>query len=164
MRGLVFSSLLACAHGLGDFFPYGNTEQHVWNDQTANFWAADKCAAGNRQSPIDIVSTAAATPTEDPGALVAKGFAGDRPLTWQVNGEATFPAAVTAQITDTWSGAPLGGTPLLFGGPLETEYVLIIDICIYHHFPFPAMPSPILSSTLERKLAQTWVLSTRSTE
>ena len=117
MRGLVLSGLLACAHGLGDSFPYGNTEQHVWNDQTANFWAADKCAAGNRQSPIDIVSTAAATPTVDPGALVAKGFNADRPLTWQVAGAGGVTVAVTAQITD----AGLGGTPLLFGGPLETE-------------------------------------------
>merc|ERR1712241_1085728 len=81
------------------------------------------------QSPIDIVSTAAATPTVDPGALVAKGFNADRPLTWQVAGgtvaTVVTAVAVTAQITD----AGLGGTPLLFGGLLETDYA-------FSHFEF----------------------------
>ena len=118
MRGLVLSGLLACAHGLGDTFPYLNTAGHVWNAQTAGEWILNQCITGTKQSPIDIVSTAAATPTVDPGALVAKGFNADRPLTWQVAGAAAGnPVAVTAQITD----AALGGTPLLFGGPLETE-------------------------------------------
>ena len=123
MRGLVFSSLLACAHGLGDTFPYANTAGHVWDVQTAGEWTAtgSQCITGTKQSPIDIVSTAAATPTVDPGALVAKGFNADRPLTWQVAGgtvaTVVTAVAVTAQITD----AALGGTPLLFGGPLETE-------------------------------------------
>ena len=120
MRGLVLSGLLACAHGLGDTFPYANTAGHVWDVQTAGEWTAtgSQCITGTKQSPIDIVSTAAATPTVDPGALVAKGFNADRPLTWQVAGAAAGnPVAVTAQITD----AALGGTPLLFGGPLETE-------------------------------------------
>merc|ERR1711884_777298 len=125
MRGLVLSGLLACAHGLGDTFPYANTANHVWGTQTAGEWILEQCDTGTKQSPIDIVSTAAATPTVDPGALVAKGFNADRPLTWQVNGQATFPAAVTAQITD----AALGGTPLLFGGPLETDYA-------FSHFEF----------------------------
>merc|ERR1711884_929048 len=85
-----------------------------------------QCITGTKQSPIDIVSTAAATPTVDPGALVAKGFNADRPLTWQVAGAAGGnPVAVTAQITD----AALGGTPLLFGGPLETDYA-------FSHFEF----------------------------
>merc|ERR1711884_835889 len=125
MRGLVLSGLLACAHGLGDTFPYANAAGHVWDVQTAGEWILEQCNTGTKQSPIDIVSTAAATPTVDPGALVAKGFNADRPLTWQVNGAATFPAAVTAQITD----AALGGTPLLFGGPLETDYA-------FSHFEF----------------------------
>merc|ERR1711884_928793 len=85
-----------------------------------------QCITGTKQSPIDIVSTAAATPTVDPGALVAKGFNADRPLTWQVAGAAGGnPVAVTAQITD----AALGGTPLLFGGPLQTDYA-------FSHFEF----------------------------
>merc|ERR1711884_295170 len=84
-----------------------------------------QCITGTKQSPIDIVSTAAATPTVDPGALVAKGFNADRPLTWQVAGAGGNPVAVTAQITD----AALGGTPLLFGGPLETDYA-------FSHFEF----------------------------
>ena len=121
MRGLVLSGLLACAHGLGDTFPYLNTAAHVWDVQTAGEWNLQQCITGTKQSPIDIVSTAAATPTVDPGALVAKGFNADRPLTWQVAGgtvaTVTTAVAVTAQITD----AALGGTPLLFGGPLETE-------------------------------------------
>merc|ERR1711994_709302 len=127
MRGLVLSGLLACAHGLGDTFPYANTAAHVWDVQTTGEWTAtgSQCITGTKQSPIDIVSTAAATPTVDPGALVAKGLTADRPLTWQVNGAATFPAAVTAQITDP----ALGGTPLLFGGPLETDYA-------FSHFEF----------------------------
>merc|ERR1712109_434126 len=126
MRGLVFSGLLACAHGLGDTFPYLNTATHVWDVQTANEWILNSCITGTKQSPIDIVSTAAATPTVDPGALVAKGFNADRPLTWQVAGAAGGnPVAVTAQITD----AGLGGTPLLFGGPLETDYA-------FSHFEF----------------------------
>merc|ERR1712156_1334889 len=126
MRGLVFSSLLACAHGLGDTFPYANTAGHVWDVQTTLEWIANSCNTGTKQSPIDIVSTAAATPTVDPGALVAKGFNADRPLTWQVAGAAAGnPVAVTAQITD----AALGGTPLLFGGPLETDYA-------FSHFEF----------------------------
>merc|ERR1712156_1031420 len=119
MRGLVLSGLLACAHGLGDTFPYLNTATHVWDVQTAGEWILNSCNTGTKQSPIDIVSTAAATPTVDPGALVAKGFNADRPLTWQVAGATGGnPVAVTAQITD----AALGGTPLLFGGPLETDY------------------------------------------
>ena len=123
MRGLVLSGLLACAHGLGDTFPYLNTAGHVWNTQTGGEWinTGTQCITGTKQSPIDIVSTAAATPTVDPGALVAKGFNADRPLTWQVAGgtvaTVVTAVAVTAQITD----AALGGTPLLFGGPLETE-------------------------------------------
>merc|ERR1712156_516386 len=128
MRGLVLSGLLACAHGLGDTFPYLNTAGHVWDVQTALEWIAtgSQCITGTKQSPIDIVSTAAATPTVDPGALVAKGFNADRPLTWQVAGTTGGnPVAVTAQITD----AALGGTPLLFGGPLETDYV-------FSHFEF----------------------------
>merc|ERR1712156_365124 len=131
MRGLVLSGLLACAHGLGDTFPYANTAGHVWNDQTMGEWTAtgSQCITGTKQSPIDIVSTAAATPTVDPGALVAKGFNADRPLTWQVAGgtvaTVTTAVAVTAQITD----AALGGTPLLFGGPLETDYA-------FSHFEF----------------------------
>ena len=118
MRGLVLSGLLACAHGLGDTFPYLNTAGHVWTDQTAGEWISNQCITGTKQSPIDIVTSTAATPTVDPGALVAKGFNADRPLTWQVAGATGGnPVAVTAQIT-----APaLGGTPLLFGGPLETE-------------------------------------------
>merc|ERR1711953_609582 len=126
MRGLVLSGLLACAHGLGDTFPYLNTAAHVWDVQTAGEWILQQCITGTKQSPIDIVSTAAATPTVDPGALVAKGFNADRPLTWQVAGAAGGdPVAVTAQITD----AALGGTPLLFGGPLETDYA-------FSHFEF----------------------------
>merc|ERR1712115_54999 len=84
MRGLVLSGLLACAHGLGDTFPYLNTAGHVWNTQTAGEWinTGTQRITGTKQSPIDIVSTAAATPTVDPGALVAKGFNADRPLTW----------------------------------------------------------------------------------
>merc|ERR1712109_16881 len=94
-------------------------------------WTAtgSQCITGTKQSPIDIVSTAAATPTVDPGALVAKGFNADRPLTWQVAGgtvaTVVTAVAVTAQITD----AALGGTPLLFGGPLETDYA-------FSHFEF----------------------------
>merc|ERR1712109_126498 len=131
MRGLVLSGLLACAHGLGDTFPYANTAGHVWNDQTMGEWTAtgSQCITGTKQSPIDIVSTAATTPTVDPGALVAKGFNADRPLTWQVAGgtvaTVVTAVAVTAQITD----AALGGTPLLFGGPLETDYA-------FSHFEF----------------------------
>merc|ERR1712156_472016 len=126
MRGLVLSGLLACAHGLGDTFPYLNTAGHVWDVQTTGEWIDNSCITGTKQSPIDIVSTAAATPTVDPGALVAKGFNADRPLTWQVAGATGGnPVAVTAQITD----AALGGTPLLFGGPLETDYV-------FSHFEF----------------------------
>merc|ERR1711963_291448 len=125
MRGLVLSGLLACAHGLGDTFPYANTANHVWDTQTANEWILNQCITGTKQSPIDIVSTAAATPTVDPGALVAKGFNADRPLTWQVAGAGGVTVAVTAQITD----AGLGGTPLLFGGPLETDYA-------FSHFEF----------------------------
>merc|ERR1712156_579470 len=126
MRGLVLSGLLACAHGLGDTFPYLNTAGHVWDVQTTLEWIANSCNTGTKQSPIDIVSTAAATPTVDPGALVAKGFNADRPLTWQVAGATGGnPVAVTAQITD----AGLGGTPLLFGGPLETDYA-------FSHFEF----------------------------
>merc|ERR1711994_192872 len=120
--------LLACAHGLGDTFPYANTAGHVWKDQTAGEWTAtgSQCITGTKQSPIDIVSTSAATPNVDPGALVAKGFNADRPLTWQVAGATGGnPVAVTAQITD----AALGGTPLLFGGPLETDYA-------FSHFEF----------------------------
>merc|ERR1711953_1088161 len=101
---------------------------HVWDVQTALEWIAtgSQCITGTKQSPIDIVSTAAVTPTVDPGALVAKGFNADRPLTWQVAGAAAGnPVAVTAQITD----AALGGTPLLFGGPLETDYA-------FSHFEF----------------------------
>merc|ERR1712156_539905 len=126
MRGLVLSGLLACAHGLGDTFPYLNTAGHVWDVQNTLEWIANSCNTGTKQSPIDIVSTAAATPTVDPGALVAKGFNADRPLTWQVAGATGGnPVAVTAQITD----AGLGGTPLLFGGPLETDYA-------FSHFEF----------------------------
>merc|ERR1712156_1399738 len=94
-------------------------------------WTAtgSQCITGTKQSPIDIVSTAAATPTVDPGALVAKGFNADRPLTWQVAGgtvaTVVTAVAVTAQITD----AALGGTSLLFGGPLETDYA-------FSHFEF----------------------------
>ena len=117
MRGLVLSGLLACAHGLGDTFPYLNTAGHVWTDQTAGEWISNQCITGTKQSPIDIVTSTAATPTVDPGALVAKGFNADRPLTWQVAGGGGVTVAVTAQITD----AGLGGTPLLLGGPLETE-------------------------------------------
>merc|ERR1711963_1213969 len=100
---------------------------HVWNTQTAGEWinTGTQCITGTKQSPIDIVSTAAATPTVDPGALVAKGFNADRPLTWQVAGAGGVTVAVTAQITD----AGLGGTPLLFGGPLETDYA-------FSHFEF----------------------------
>merc|ERR1711884_737384 len=99
---------------------------HVWDVQTTLEWIDNSCITGTKQSPIDIVSTAAATPTVDPGALVAKGFNADRPLTWQVAGATGGnPVAVTAQITD----AALGGTPLLFGGPLETDYV-------FSHFEF----------------------------
>merc|ERR1711884_626382 len=99
---------------------------HVWDVQTTLEWIDNSCITGTKQSPIDIVSTAAATPTVDPGALVAKGFNADRPLTWQVAGAAGGnPVAVTAQITD----AALGGTPLLFGGPLETDYA-------FSHFEF----------------------------
>ena len=128
MRGLVLSGLLACAHGLGDTFPYFNTATHVWNVQTAGEWILKQCITGTKQSPIDIVSTAAATPTVDPGALVAKGFNADRPLTWQVAGAGGGnPVAVPAQITDV----ALGGTPLLFGGPLETEYAYCIIIDLY---------------------------------
>merc|ERR1712156_1381967 len=126
MRGLVLSGLLACAHGLGDTFPYLNTATHVWDVQTAGEWILNQCITGTKQSPIDIVTSAAATPTVDPGALVAKGFNADRPLTWQVAGATGGnPVAVTAQITD----AALGGTPLLFGGPLETDYA-------FSHFEF----------------------------
>merc|ERR1711994_138448 len=97
--------LLACAHGLGDTFPYANTAAHVWDVQTTGEWTAtgSQCITGTKQSPIDIVSTAAATPTVDPGALVAKGFNADRPLTWQVAGgtvaTVVTAVAVTAQIT-----------------------------------------------------------------
>merc|ERR1712156_57722 len=99
---------------------------HVWDVQTTLEWIDNSCNTGTKQSPIDIVSTAAATPTVDPGALVAKGFNADRPLTWQVAGASGGnPVAVTAQITD----AALGGTPLLFGGPLETDYA-------FSHFEF----------------------------
>merc|ERR1711884_663933 len=99
---------------------------HVWDVQTTLEWIDNSCITGTKQSPIDIVSTAAATPTVDPGALVAKGFNADRPLTWQVAGAAGGnPVAVTAQITD----AALGGTPLLFGGPLQTDYA-------FSHFEF----------------------------
>merc|ERR1712088_1032831 len=125
------SGLLAFAHGLGDTFPYLNTAGHVWKTQTAGEWinTNTQCITGTKQSPIDIVSTAAATPTVDPGALVAKGFNADRPLTWQVAGgtvaTVVTAVAVTAQITD----AALGGTPLLFGGPLETDYA-------FSHFEF----------------------------
>merc|ERR1711884_66650 len=99
---------------------------HVWDVQTTLEWIDNSCITGTKQSPIDIVSTAAATPTVDPGALVAKGFNADRPLTWQVTGGTVATVAtVTAQITD----AALGGTPLLFGGPLETDYA-------FSHFEF----------------------------
>merc|ERR1711963_1346189 len=100
---------------------------HVWNTQTAGEWinTGTQCITGTKQSPIDIVSTAAATPTVDPGALVAKGFNADRPLTWQVAGAGGVTVAVTAQITDVG----LGGTPLLFGGHLETDYA-------FSHFEF----------------------------
>merc|ERR1711884_67832 len=99
---------------------------HVWDVQTTLEWIDNSCITGTKQSPIDIVTSAVATPTVDPGALVAKGFNADRPLTWQVAGATGGnPVAVTAQITD----AALGGTPLLFGGPLETDYV-------FSHFEF----------------------------
>merc|ERR1719195_887216 len=92
-------------------------------------WISNQCNTGTKQSPIDIVTSTAATPTVDPGALVAKGFNADRPLTWQVAGgtvaTVVTAVAVTAQITD----AALGGTPLLFGGPLETDYA-------FSHFEF----------------------------
>merc|ERR1711884_1016941 len=99
---------------------------HVWDVQTTLEWIDNSCITGTKQSPIDIVTSAVATPTVDPGALVAKGFNADRPLTWQVAGATGGnPVAVTAQITD----AALGGTPLLFGGPLETDYA-------FSHFEF----------------------------
>merc|ERR1711994_960805 len=104
---------------------------HVWDVQTTGEWTAtgSQCNTGTKQSPIDIVTSTAATPTVDPGALVAKGFNADRPLTWQVAGgtvaTVVTAVAVTAQITD----AALGGTPLLFGGPLETDYA-------FSHFEF----------------------------
>merc|ERR1711884_633203 len=99
---------------------------HVWDVQTTLEWIDNSCITGTKQSPIDIVTSAVATPTVDPGALVAKGFNADRPLTWQVAGATGGnPVAVTAQITD----AGLGGTPLLFGGPLETDYA-------FSHFEF----------------------------
>merc|ERR1711884_535616 len=99
---------------------------HVWDVQTTLEWIDNSCITGTKQSPIDIVTSAVATPTVDPGALVAKGFNADRPLTWQVAGATGGnPVAVTAQITD----AALGGTPLLFGGPLQTDYA-------FSHFEF----------------------------
>jgi len=143
MRGLVFSSLLACAHGLGDTFPYANAAGHVWDVQTTLEWIANSCNTGTKQSPIDIVSTAAATPTVDPGALVAKGFNADRPLTWQVAGAT--------------GGNPVASLLKLPTQPLEGLPCFSEDLLKL------TMPSPTLSSTLGKLPAQIWVQSTRST-
>merc|ERR1712156_1037118 len=145
MRGLVLSGLLACAHGLGDTFPYLNTAGHVWDVQTTGEWTAtgSQCITGTKQSPIDIVSTAAATPQWTPVRLLPKDL--------------TRTDLSLGKLPELQEATPLQSllklpTQALEGLPCFSEDLLKLT-----------MPSPTLSSTLGRLRAQYWVQSTRST-
>ena len=145
MRGLIFAGLLACAHGLGDTQPYTNSQTHTWNANSfaANFWAADVCIGGTRQSPIDIVSTAAVIAKPDVGAIMSTGFENDAPANWLMNGvagTATTPTAIELTLP----------TPaFISGGPLDERLVhfKIIFIFVVLTSIFPAISSPTSSST-----------------
>ena len=117
MIGLIFSGLLACAHGLGDTQPYLNTGSHSW--ATASFttsttqWQMDQCITGTKQSPIDIVSTAAIVTKPDVGAIMATEFDSDRPVNWMVGGTAgSVPSTTGVEVTAANQPAYITGGPL----------------------------------------------------
>ena len=111
MRRLIFSGLIACVHGLGDTFPYLNTQVHLYSDQTSGDWVSDICFSGNKQSPIDIISQNAVT--ENQPDFVLTGYDQSATVDWMINGQAATSATslnFRPKITDH--------APYLSGGPL----------------------------------------------
>ena len=130
--------LLACAHGLGDVYPFTNAQGHSFvSPQNANGWAQGSCATGTKQSPIDISSTTAQVPAEDPGALKATGFDGDRPVAWRVEGAAAAGAGGGSTTSISFNiQSKIGGSPQLSGGPLTGRlvYFKVFVLKYIHHF------------------------------
>lgn len=123
MIGLIFLGLLGCVHGLGDAFPYTNSQEHAWTTaaQATGKWVADKCGSGTKQSPIDIVSTKAVVMKGDPGPIMAFGFDADIPMDWRVNGLNTkAPSSIELSYPLLASG--IHNTPAVKGGPLTQSY------------------------------------------
>jgi len=123
MRVLIFSGLLACVHGLGNTFPYANTQKHIWTEaaQASGKWAADKCKSGTKQSPINIVSANAVVMKGDPGPIMTYGFEADVPMDWEVAGTTdTFPS--TVELSYPLLAKGISPSPVVIGGPLEQTY------------------------------------------
>ena len=160
MRGLIFAGLLACAHGLGDTQPYTNEQDHSFAAFGAGQWQLQTCITGTKQSPIDIVQTAATVQKPDVGAIMSTGFDTNQPINWRVNGRSataavTFHTAIEAQLR----------TPaFITGGPLDERLVhlIIIFIFVLVKSIFSATSSPTWSSTGIKQLVR-WVASIQLT-
>ena len=125
MIGLILSGLLACAHGLGDTQPYTNagTQGYTPALLAAAEWQADMCITGTKQSPIDIVSTAAIVTKPDVGAIMATGFDSDRPVNWMVGGSVgSVPSTTGVEVTAANQPA------YITGGPLDDQRLVHLKI------------------------------------
>ena len=142
MRRLIFSGLIACVHGLGDTFPYLNTQVHLYSDQTSGDWVSDTCFSGNKQSPIDIISQNAVT--ESQPDFVLTGYDQSATVDWMINGQAATSATslnFRPKITDH--------APYISGGPLpegEGYRLKITSLLTILKLQTSGMSSAMLSS------------------
>ena len=90
MRELIFLGFLASVDCLGDTFPFGNTQNNIYTPaaQAAGSWTQHTCAAGTKQSPINVVSQYAISKSQPDFTL--KGYEQDLTVDWQIDGTPTL--------------------------------------------------------------------------
>ena len=117
MREFIFLGLLAYVHGLGDTFPFLNSQDQSYSaaDQAASavtLWNGDHCNVGTKQSPINVISYDA-IPKSHPHLI--HGYDYDAIVNWLIDGRSSPSDSVT-----TVNFNPTPPLKLLSGGPLPT--------------------------------------------
>ena len=118
MREFIFLGLLASVHGLGDTFPFLNSQDQSYSatDQAAlavTLWNDDHCNVGTKQSPINVISYDA-IPQSHPH-LICTGCDYDKTVNWHINGR----TATADSVTSVNFGPKLPDSAIS-GGPLPT--------------------------------------------
>ena len=123
MRELIFLGFLASVDCLGDTFPFGNTQNNIYTPaaQAAGSWIQHTCAAGTKQSPINVVSQYAISKSQPDFTL--KGYEQDLTVDWLIDGMAWPPKKFTSVNFGPRQSPPHSPHPSdipgkLSGGPL----------------------------------------------